>query len=171
MSIHRRLALGTLVALTVLSGCGSDQDPPTPGQNSPAQSSSSTSAASEPASTPTVTGTPGATGAAAPAGTKKFTTAKLPTTVGDYSGSDGMYTGASEDQMLMMTLSPGLDFNKVTAGLDERRTTGRATCGRDDGVANCFAALDGGVLWLQGTDRTQITELVQVTNLVYDGFA
>ncbi|MGO4957494.1 hypothetical protein ACTQ49_09545 [Luteococcus sp. Sow4_B9] len=185
MSVRRILAV-VAVALLPLQACGSSSGAQQESGSSGGQSVSAVpnpTSQSDPAMTSPAgeveRSTPGV-GSAAPTATvsvavpkdlKKFDTAKLPTTVAGYSGEEGMYTGASEDDMLMMTLAPGMDFGKVVQGLQKPTTIGRATCGKADGVQSCFAALDGGLLWVQGTDRTSIEELAQVTNQVYDGFA
>ncbi|MEL4358958.1 MULTISPECIES: hypothetical protein [unclassified Luteococcus] len=109
--------------------------------------------------------------ASLPAGVKKFATATLPAKVGNYTGNNGMYTGGSQDDMVMMTLSPNLEFTKVVGKLSGKVTDGLATCGTADGVTSCFAPLDGGVLWLQGTDQTKAVELAQLTKQVYATFA
>ncbi|MEL4503323.1 hypothetical protein AAEX63_00115 [Luteococcus sp. H138] len=198
---HTALSLTALLALAPVAACGGGDAPAPAtsapvGTASPAQSGGAASEVSEPegatpdpsaeasvADTPEVAVTadpsaepsgasPAASSAAKlPAGTKKFATAKLPATVGKYTGNDGMYTGGTEDDMVMMTLSSSLSFDRVVAKLSGKTTQGLATCGQAEGVTACFAPLDGGVLWLNGTDQTKLPELAKLTNDVYATFA
>lgn len=194
------LPLVALLALAPLSACGSDEkgsdaasprevttvsvdsaSPEAGSSESPSDEvsvastpeSAVTAESSGPASATATAGAPVEASAAAslPAGTKKYATAKLPATVGKYTGSNGMYTAGSEDAMVMMTLSPALKFNTVTAKLTGKSTEGMSTCGKAEGVTSCFAPLDGGVLWVQGTDLSKPAELAQLTNDVYKTFA
>lgn len=182
------LSLVALLALAPLSACGGDEkssgdanpsvvstvsvdsaSPQATGSQTPTEEAS---VATTPEAAVTADASAEASQAATlPAGTKKYATAKLPAKVGKYTGNSGMYTAGSEDAMVMMTLSPALKFATVTGKLTNKSTDGMATCGTAEGVTSCFAPLDGGVLWLQGTDLTKPAELAQLTNQVYETFA
>lgn len=197
MTLRRTTALplAALLALVPLSACGGDDkgsaeasprevstvsvDSASPQASSSETPTDEVSVASTPESAVTAEASGAAPGTASesseaaslPAGAKKYATAKLPAKVGKYTGNSGMYTASSEDSMVMMTLSPALEFNTVTAKLTGKSAEGMATCGKAEGVTSCFAPLDGGVLWLQGTDLTKPAELAQLTNDVYGTFA
>lgn len=183
----RRIALPlvALLALAPLTACGGNDQPApssstssatggaeTPEQSAAPQEEVSVATTPEVAVTADASATaPAGDAASLPAGVKKFATAKLPAKVGKYTGNGGMYTGGTEDDMVMMTLSNTLKFETVVGKLTDKSTVGLATCGKSQGVTACFAPLDGGVLWLNGTDQTKAIDLAHLTKDVYDTFA
>ncbi|GAB2489679.1 hypothetical protein GCM10027030_24680 [Luteococcus sediminum] len=200
MSDRRLFVVLALAPLFALTGCGGDQAPKaadspaveasaaseapaSPVESALPEAAAVESASASPSASPSASASAAAPSvrpsAAVPKDAKKFATAKLPAKVKGYTGqvaeptdgtSNGMYTGKSQDDMLMATLSPSLDFTRVVSALDKPTTTGRSTCGTANGVVSCFAQLDGGVLWVQGSNKSTVDGLAAVSNELYASF-
>lgn len=81
-------------------------------------------------------------------------------------GQSGMYTGATQDDMLMVQLNPIAATGALTR-LTNTQTVGAAQCGGSSdaaGVMTCVVALDGGSLVVQGTDTSTAAQLGKATN-------
>lgn len=185
------LALGGALALSGCSNAGESTAAPSqsPGTIAASQSgvptddaasSDAESPAPEDGSTPTPSGDlevgssaeAGATASvAAPTGAlKKASTATLPDKLagmaGQVSEQDpntvvGMYTGTTEDQMLVATLSKSQQKSAALGLLSKPVTEGHTTCGTiaSTGLAGCYLWLDGGNIQVYGTDRSKVTDL------------
>ena len=190
---------GLLVGGLSLSGCASDDaSAPTTTATATATSVSTPSeaAGSAVASTPsTAAATPSsamevgdaspsvtATVAAPTESLKKASTAELPTTLAGLKGqlfeqdantSVGQYTGTTEDQMLVATLTKGQQRSAALALLSEPVTEGHTTCGtiQTTGLVGCYLWLDGGNIQLFGSNQTTTAELRSDAEELWDSLS
>ncbi|GAA1371405.1 hypothetical protein [Luteococcus sanguinis] len=190
---------GLLVGGLSLSGCASDDaSAPTTTATATATSASTPSegAGSDVASTPsTAAATPSsamevgdaspsvtATVAAPTESLKKASTAELPTTLAGLKGqlfeqdantSVGQYTGTTEDQMLVATLTKGQQRSAALALLSEPVTEGHTTCGtiQTTGLVGCYLWLDGGNIQLFGSNQTTTAELRSDAEELWDSLS
>lgn len=113
------------------------------------------------------------------AGLKQAATAKLPHKVGGYTGQvsgdatgqAGMYTGSSEDDMVMAALRTGNDGSQLIATLQGSTKTEHASCGKVQNVAYCVIPLGGGNITLNGTDQTTVADLGKLADQLYASLA
>jgi len=196
-------AAGLLVGGLSLSGCASDDasaptttatatatsvSTPSEGTGSAVASTPSTAASSADATpssamevgdaSPSVT----ATVAAPTESLKKASTAELPTTLAGLKGqlfeqdantSVGQYTGTTEDQMLVATLTKGQQRSAALALLSEPVTEGHTTCGtiQTTGLVGCYLWLDGGNIQLFGSNKTTTAELRSDAEELWDSLS
>lgn len=111
---------------------------------------------------------------------KKFGSAKLPRSVGGYtgvisaqgSGQAGQYTGSNPDDLLTAMLNPISATGAITR-LQQPQKVGDAVCGAatDGSGMTCVVALDGGQLVVQGSDTSTAASLGRTTNEILATFA
>lgn len=112
-------------------------------------------------------------------GLKKAATAKLPEKVGSYTGKvdgdataqAGLYTGSTEDDMVMAALNTSSDGSALAATLQSQQKTEHATCGTLQQVAYCVIPLDGGHIALNGSNETKVSDLASFADQIYAALA
>lgn len=113
---------------------------------------------------------------------KQASAAKLPSTLdglqGNVSSTDektsiGQYTGTTEDEMLVATLTIGQERAAALGQVTKPVTQGHTTCGTlaSTGLVGCYLWLDGGNVQLYGTNHTTADQLRKHAESLYEKLA
>ncbi|GAA1389642.1 hypothetical protein [Luteococcus peritonei] len=160
-------------------GDGASSQEASPGAEVSTMDPAATGSASVESVADQATATASASSTVDTSGLKKAATAKLPAKVGHYTGQvsgdqtaqAGMYTGRTEDDMVMAALNTTSDGSKLIATLKAQTKTQHATCGSLQEVAYCVIPLDGGSITLNGTNQTKAADLGAMADQVYASLA
>lgn len=167
-----------LASLALLTGCGGNSSS---SSSTAASTAPAAGASSEPADPGSVSFTPSAAPSVETSSLKKAATAKLPAKLdgmtGQVSASGGvqsaMYTGGSQDDMLMASIDPKLTSAAALKDVNRPVRHDHAWCGtvQTTTAAICLVPLDGGTLTLTGTDQTKPERIAALANELYNSFA